>query len=100
MGEVFPIYRAEMMGTDLVNCTCNYFLNYNCRVISTDRVHNIDFFSPSHIRSRAIEGLHICSKVLLEISISAKYRLCDLIYFTTSSPPSKRNDEFGEEKIN
>ena len=47
-----------MMGTDLVNCTCNYFLNYNCRVISADRVHNIgSFFSPSHIRSRAAEGL-------------------------------------------
>lgn len=29
-----------MMGMDLVNCTCNYFLNYNCRVISADRVRH------------------------------------------------------------
>lgn len=32
--------QDEMMGMDLVNCTCNYFLNYNCRVICADRVRH------------------------------------------------------------
>lgn len=42
--------HEEMMGVDLVNCACNYFLNYNCRVISSDRVHNIGRYFPSHIK--------------------------------------------------
>lgn len=49
--------QDEMMGMDLVNCICNYFLNYHCRVISADRAHTTGRCFPLTLRGRAIEGL-------------------------------------------
>lgn len=62
--------QDEMMGMDLVNCICNYFLNYNCRVISVDRVHNIGSPPTKGIGHLKVSCVHY--KVLLRDLISSK----------------------------
>lgn len=91
--------QDEMMSMDLVNCTCNYFLNYHCRVISADRVHTMGRIFPFTLRGRAIEGLPCLLSGITEISaIPPVQHFMSLHSLQLLHVTTKRNGEFGKEK--